>query len=68
MKIDQEVIKKIKQYIITNNISLTKLANEAKITYHNLWVILNQSHSIKLGDYIAICRAVKEPLDFFIPD
>ena len=67
MEIDQIVIKRIKEYIITNNISISKLATEARIPYHRLWLILNQSYTIKLGDYIAIVRAIKEPFDFFIP-
>ena len=64
---DQEVIKKIKRYIEINDISLTKLARTSKIPYHRLWVILNQSYTIKLGDYVALCKAFKEPFDFFIP-
>ena len=68
MELDQIIIKRIEQYIITNDISLSKLAKESKIPYHRLWAIFNQSNTIKLGDYIAICRAFKEPLDFFIPN
>ena len=64
---DQEVINNIKEYILSNDISVRKLADEAGIAYHRLWSILKQNSSIKLSDYIAICKACHEPLDLFIP-
>ena len=67
MNIDIQVISNINNYIISNNISLPKLAKEANLPYHNLWAIINQYSSIKLGDYVSICRALNEPIDFFIP-
>ena len=66
MDIDTKVIVRIKYYIEKHDISLSKLAKASKISYHNLWVILNQNYSIKLGDYVAICKALNEPLDFFL--
>lgn len=64
---DREVIKNINQYIITNDISIKKLADVSKIPYHRLWVILNKNYTVSVGDYVAICRAFEEPIDFFIP-
>ncbi len=63
---DRIVIRKIKRYIEVNDISLNKLADASGISYHRLWTILNQSDTIKLKDYIAICEAFKEPFDLFI--
>ena len=65
--LNQVVINNIKNYIYANDISLSKLAKESGVSYHQIWAILNQSYTIKLGDYVAICRAFKEPIDFFIP-
>lgn len=64
---DRDVIKNINDYIVTNNISISKLADAAHISYHRLWSILVKSYSIKLSDYIAICNAFHEPFDFFLP-
>lgn len=64
---DKEIIENIKQYIIDNDISIKKLAKESKIPYHRLWMIINQNNKITVGDYVAICRAVFEPLEYFIP-
>lgn len=64
---DKEVIEKIKHYIIKNDISLKKLAVASGISYHKLWSLLNQSGTIKLGDYIALCKAFQEPFDLFLP-
>lgn len=63
---DKTVIDNINQYIIVNDISLNKLASASGISYHRLWIILNQSNTIKLKDYIAICQAFKEPFDLFL--
>lgn len=64
---DRKVIQNIKRYISENNLSIKKIANETKISYHRLWSILEQSNSIKLSDYIAICKACREDFDFFFP-
>lgn len=63
---DREVIKKINNYILEYNISIKKLANAANIPYHRLWTILNQSYSIKLSDYVGICKAFNEPVTKFL--
>ena len=65
--IDREVINNIKNYILQNDISVKKLADESGIAYHRLWSILKQNSSIKIGDYIARCKACHEPFDIFIP-
>ena len=64
---DRYVIQNIKDYIADNNLSVSKIAVEAGISYHRLWCILTKSYSIKLSDYIAICKACMEPLDKFLP-
>lgn len=67
MSVDKAVLNNIKQYIFDNDISMKKLAKESNIPYHRLWTILNQNSKITVGDYVAICRALFEPLDYFIP-
>lgn len=64
---DSKVIANINEYINLNNLSIKKIAEETGIGYHRLWSILGQSNSIKLGDYISICRAFHEPFDMFLP-
>ena len=64
---DREVIRNINQYILDNDLSIKKIANETGISYHRLWSILVKSGSIKLSDYIAICKACCEPIDYFLP-
>lgn len=65
--VDREVIKNINNYIKEYNLSVSKIAKEAGISYHQLWCLLTKRGSIRIGDYVAICRAVREPFDFFIP-
>lgn len=67
MDIDKKVIENIKNYVEDNDISLNKLSKASGISYHRLWLILNKNYTVKLGDYISICKAFKEPFDFFIP-
>lgn len=67
MDFDKDVIKKINHYITVNDISIKKLAVASNISYHRLWSILNQSSTIKLSDYVAVCKAFKEPFDMFLP-
>lgn len=64
---DKKVIANINEYIAANNLSIKKIADEAGIGYHRLWSILVQSNSIKLSDYVTICKAFCEPLDYFMP-
>lgn len=64
---DRDVIKNINEYIRKNDLSVKKISNESGITYHRLWSILTQSYSIKLSDYVAICKAFNEPLEYFFP-
>ena len=67
MSVDKKVLDNIKRYILDNDISIPKLATESKIPYHRLWTIINQSSKITVGNYVAICKAVREPFDYFIP-
>lgn len=64
---DQTVNKNINDYIIEHNYSLSKLAKASGINYPRLFNILKKNNSIKVGDYVAICKAVKEPFEFFLP-
>lgn len=68
MDFDREVIKNINNYIKEYNLSVSKIAKEAGISYHRLWCILTKSYSIKLSDYVAICRACCEPFETFFPE
>lgn len=68
MKVDGKVILKIREYIISNDISLKLLASASGISYHRLWAIINQNLTINLGDYLAICKAFKEPFDYFLDE
>ena len=63
----EKVIKNINDYISQNNISLTQLAQAIGILYNSLWVILNKNKDITVKDYIAICKALNQPLEYFIP-
>lgn len=62
-----KIINNINNYIMLNDISLKKLAVAAGIKYNSLWAMLNKHNDITLGNYIAICKALNEPFDFFIP-
>lgn len=64
---DRKVLANINRYIEANNLSVQKIAQEAGIEYHRLWSILFRSGSIKLSDYVALCKAFREPLEFFLP-
>ncbi len=63
----ESVIKNINDYISQNNVSLTQLAQASGILYNTLWVILNKNKDIAVKDYIAICKALNKPVDYFIP-
>lgn len=65
--INDSIIDKINEYIEVNGLSVRKIAKEAGLDYNHLWKILKQNKTIKLDDYVAICRACKEPLEKFIP-
>ena len=64
---DQIVIQNIKAYIDKNNLALGKIAKASGISYHRLWCLFNKRGSINLGDYVALCRAFKEDLVYFLP-
>ena len=65
---NEQIQTKINEYIKANNLSIPKIAEEAGMDYFKLWAILNRKHQIRLTDYIAICRAFREPLETFIPE
>jgi len=65
---EEAIIKRIRDYIEDNDISIPKLSKATNIPYMRLWRILYRQYSIRLCDYIALCKAFNEPLDFFIPN
>lgn len=67
ININDAIIENIRRYIEVNDLSEKKIAKEAGIDYNHLWKILNKNKSIRLDDYVAICRAFREPLEKFIP-
>ena len=65
--INDRIIDEINDYIRVNNISVKKTAKAAGIDYNHLWKVLNRNKTIRLDDYVALCRAFREPLERFIP-
>lgn len=65
--INDSIIDKINEYIEVNGLSVKKIAKEAGLDYNHLWKILNRNKTIKLEDYVALCRAFREPMEKFIP-
>lgn len=63
----EKIIKNINDYLKKEGISVGELADFSGIKYNSLWKILNKNKTIRLEDYTAICKALNEPLDFFIP-
>lgn len=64
---DGFVIDKINSYIYFHDLSLPKIANEAGLSYQNLYQLLHKNQTIKLREYVALCTAFEEPLDYFLP-
>lgn len=65
---DRKVIKRINAYIVSNGLSVSKIAKETGMEYKTLWSLLNRNGSIKLNDYVDLCRAFKEPFEKFLVD
>ena len=65
---DIKVIKRINDYIAGNGLSVSKIAKEVGMDYKTLWSLLNRNGSIKLSDYVDLCRAFKEPFEKFLID
>ena len=65
--ITETIIDKINEYIEVNGLSVKKIAKEAGLDYNHLWKVLNRNKTIKLEDYVALCRAFREPMEKFIP-
>lgn len=65
---NEQILNRINDYIKANNLSLPKIAEAAGMDYFKLWALLNRKHQIKLTDYVALCRAFREPLETFIPE
>ena len=66
-KTSNGTIEKINTYIEANGLSIPKIAKAAGMKPIKLWSILNRNSRISLDDYVAICRACREPLEKFIP-
>lgn len=67
ISINEAIIQNIKNYIEANDLSEKKIAKEAGLDYNHLWKILNKNKTIRLDDYVALCRAFRESLEKFIP-
>ena len=65
---DKEVIRRIREYIDKNNLSLPKIAKASGVPYQRLYHLLYGSQLIKLREYVALCNTFDEPFDFFTKD
>lgn len=65
---DKRVSERIAKYCRDNDISLRKLAREAGLTNNQIYFITTNRSTISLEHYIRICKALKEPIDYFIRD
>ena len=63
---DKEVVRRIRQYIERNNLSLPKIAATSGMPYQRLYHLLYNSQLIKLREYVALCKTFNEPLERFI--
>lgn len=63
---DQRVIENIKAYCKANDISLTKLAKASGMTGNQIYYLSSGKQTLTLDMYVRICKAVREPLDYFL--
>lgn len=59
------VEKAIKEYLVSNGIKQTSVAERCSWTKQRLNAILTGKQKINVDDYGAICEAVGVPYDFF---
>lgn len=67
-KTDDIVRERIRNYIRTNNLSMTKIAREMGLTYQQFYHLLSDKRMLKLSEYIKLCKALQEPFEVFIAD
>ena len=65
---DKNVARRIKEYLKKNDYVQRKVAAECGMTMNQFYQMINNHQLIKLREYVAICNAVKEPLEFFLHD
>lgn len=65
---DREVSERISNYCRDNDISLRKLAKEAGLTNNQIYFITTHRSTISLDHYVRICKALKEPVDYFLKE
>lgn len=63
---DEAVIDRINYYIDDNKLSHKKIASAAGMTYSQLYQLRHKNQTIKLREYVALCRAFNEPFERFI--
>ena len=63
---DEAVIERINAYIEENNLSHTKVAEAAGMTYMQLYQLRHKNQCIKLREYIRLCEVFNEPFERFI--
>ena len=63
---DQTVIMKINEYIEIHNLSHSKIAKAAEMSYGKLYALRTMVQRIKLEDYVKICKALDEPFEKFL--
>ena len=65
-RFDEVVVGRINDYISKNNLSLNKIADATGMTYAQLYQMTRFNQTIKLREYVALCRAFNEPFERFI--
>lgn len=63
---DQAVISRINEYIENNNLSHSKIAKAAGMSYGRLYSLRTFASRIKLEDYVSLCNVFNEPFDKFL--
>ena len=63
---DEAVIDRINSYIVENGLSHRKIAEAAGMTYSQLYQLRHKNQTIKLREYVALCKAFDEPLQRFL--
>lgn len=65
---DTAVSGRIASYCRRNNISLRKLAKAAGLTNNQIYFITTSRGRINLEQYVNICNALNEPVDYFLKE
>lgn len=65
---DRTVSGRIARYCKDNDISLRKLARAAGLTNNQIYFITTNRGRINLEQYVSICKALNEPIDYFLKE